>query len=461
MSFPFLPKDGGTDAGIALEGHEIEAMKLLASENMAARGKQGSRCLAGQPLSLGTSVGDGGTNPNSPSTRSTTTSALAYRRHVTHVTLLHRSPPGEVVGLLPSPDCPRSPSSPSSQELKKLSCMIWVGWIRWNWVLGLQDFEDIQGDPEDEKDEYGDLCGAPIPDTSEVSAIELTYDDGHDAHTPMDGFSLHVASPQCSVEPTPSPSEVTFSFRLAARTLMHRAMQTMRKMEIAANRVGVSAREDVYFGDIRAWASNQRNLFEAYNMELTRLRVGQAVEPPVRLRLQGQQGRNGCSRLEEKYGYFVLRGDKMPGLQANGLDIIIAAKQAVQSARNWAVEQGNGHLIPKFVTYRYGGRSMSDPRATYPTHEEVQRMRSTQDPNRGLQKYLEKWGVASEQQFKAIDKEAKTVVDAAFERAKNSPEPTVKDLSNGTYYKGTEPDMMRGREREEFHRYSTSAAVRG
>ncbi|KAH6913632.1 mitochondrial pyruvate dehydrogenase E1 component beta subunit [Coprinopsis sp. MPI-PUGE-AT-0042] len=94
------------------------------------------------------------------------------------------------------------------------------------------------------------------------------------------------------------------------------------------------------------------------------------------------------------------------------------------------VQHGNGPLILEFVTYRYGGHSMSDPGTTY-------------YPIRGLQKYLGEWGVASEQELKAIDKEAKTVVDAAVENAKSSPEPSVKDIWSDIYYKGTEPEMMR------------------
>jgi pyruvate dehydrogenase E1 component alpha subunit len=43
---------------------------------------------------------------------------------------------------------------------------------------------------------------------------------------------------------------------------------------------------------------------------------------------------------------------------------------------------------------------MSDPGTTYRTREEIQRMRSTQDPIKGLQKYLEDWGVASEEELK-------------------------------------------------------------
>ena len=122
---------------------------------------------------------------------------------------------------------------------------------------------------------------------------------------------------------------------------------------------------------------------------------------------------------------------------------------------------------------------MSDPGTTYRTRDEVQRMRSTQDPIRGLQRYIDEWGLASEEElkvgtprrecprtplfpltddpfpnfFQKIDKDAKAEVDAAVEEAKKSPEPDMHDFWNDIYYKGTEPPFMRGREREEIHYY--------
>src|SRR5258706_15478993 len=132
---------------------------------------------------------------------------------------------------------------------------------------------------------------------------------------------------------------------------------------------------------------------------------------------------------------------------------IIAVHQAVKYAREWALAD-KGPLILEFVTYRYGGHSMSDPGTTYRTREEVQQMRSTRDPIRGLQKYIEDWGIASEDDLKKIDKEAKSEVEAAVEEAKASPEPKVEDLWTGIYYKGTEPPRMRGREREEGHYFN-------
>ncbi|PPQ87409.1 hypothetical protein CVT25_008105 [Psilocybe cyanescens] len=193
-------------------------------------------------------------------------------------------------------------------------------------------------------------------------------------------------------------------------------------------------------------ASNQGQVFEAYNMaKLWNL-------PTVFVCENNKYGMGTSAARSSSNTEYFKRGDKIPGLQVNGMDIL-ATKRAVEYARKWTVDDQNGPLLLEFVTYRYGGHSMSDPGTTYRTREEVQRMRSTQDPIRGLQKYIEEWGVAAEQELKQLDKEAKAEVDAAVEEAKASPEPLIKDLWTDIYYKNTEPAYMRGREREEVHHY--------
>ncbi|KAF8216330.1 mitochondrial pyruvate dehydrogenase E1 component beta subunit [Mycena galopus ATCC 62051] len=193
-------------------------------------------------------------------------------------------------------------------------------------------------------------------------------------------------------------------------------------------------------------ASNQGQVFEAYNMaKLWNL-------PCVFVCENNKYGMGTSAERSSSNTEYFTRGDKIPGLQVNGMDII-AAKHAVEYARRWTVDEKKGPLLLEFVTYRYGGHSMSDPGTTYRTREEVQRMRSTQDPIRGLQRYIEEWGLASEQDLKQLDKDAKAEVDAAVEEAKASPEPLIKDLWTDIYYKGTAPPYMRGREREEVHHY--------
>ncbi|KAJ7484320.1 mitochondrial pyruvate dehydrogenase E1 component beta subunit [Mycena latifolia] len=193
-------------------------------------------------------------------------------------------------------------------------------------------------------------------------------------------------------------------------------------------------------------ASNQGQVFEAYNMaKLWNL-------PCVFVCENNKYGMGTSAERSSSNTEYFTRGDKIPGLKVNGMDII-AAQQAVKFARKWTVDDKNGPLLLEFVTYRYGGHSMSDPGTTYRTREEVQRMRSTQDPIRGLQRYIEEWGLATEQELKQLDKDAKAEVDEAVEEAKASPEPLIKDLWTDIYYKGTEPPYMRGREREEVHHY--------
>ncbi|KAI0029219.1 pyruvate dehydrogenase e1 component alpha subunit [Vararia minispora EC-137] len=192
-------------------------------------------------------------------------------------------------------------------------------------------------------------------------------------------------------------------------------------------------------------AANQGQVFEAFNMaKLWDL-------PCVFVCENNKYGMGTSAERSSMNTEYFTRGDKIPGIQANGMDVMAVA-QAARFARDWCIS-GKGPLLLEYVTYRYGGHSMSDPGTTYRTRDEVQKMRSTQDPIRGLQRYLSEWGVATEEDLKAIDKEAKAVVDKAVEEAKMSTEPPASELWTDIYYAGTEPPSMRGREREEIHRY--------
>ncbi|EJD05806.1 mitochondrial pyruvate dehydrogenase E1 component beta subunit [Fomitiporia mediterranea MF3/22] len=192
-------------------------------------------------------------------------------------------------------------------------------------------------------------------------------------------------------------------------------------------------------------AANQGQVFESFNMaKLWNL-------PCVFVCENNKYGMGTSAERAAMNTAYYTRGDQIPGIQANGMDII-SVYQTTKFARDW-VNAGKGPLLIEYVTYRYGGHSMSDPGTTYRTRDEVQRMRSTQDPIRGLQRYIDEWGLASEEELKHIDKDSKAEVDAAVEEAKKSPEPDMNDFWTDIYYKGTEPPFMRGREREEVHYY--------
>jgi len=192
-------------------------------------------------------------------------------------------------------------------------------------------------------------------------------------------------------------------------------------------------------------ASNQGQVFESFNMaKLWNL-------PCIFVCENNKYGMGTSSERSSANPEYFTRGDNIPGVQVNGMDVL-ASHQAFKFARDWAI-QGKGPLLLEFVTYRYSGHSMSDPGTTYRTRDEIQKMRSQQDPIRGLQRYLAEWEVTTEENLKAIDKQAKEEVDQAVAEAKESPEPLLKDLWTDIYYKGTEPPSMRGREREEVHYY--------
>ncbi|NXD32545.1 ODPA dehydrogenase, partial [Spelaeornis formosus] len=172
-------------------------------------------------------------------------------------------------------------------------------------------------------------------------------------------------------------------------------------------------------------ASNQGQVFEAYNMaKLWNL-------PCVFVCENNKYGMGTSAERSSQNTAFFTRGDQIPGLQVNAMDIL-AVKRACQWAKEWTTS-GKGPLVMEMVTYRYGGHSMSDPGTTYRTRDEVQQMRAQHDAIAGLKKYITEWGVADEAQLKAIDKAAKEEVDVAVEEAKKSPFPDLKEFWTDIY----------------------------
>jgi pyruvate dehydrogenase E1 component alpha subunit len=150
---------------------------------------------------------------------------------------------------------------------------------------------------------------------------------------------------------------------------------------------------------------------------------------------------------------YYKRGQYIPGLKVNGMDVL-AVKAAVKYGKQHTVD-GHGPMVLEYVTYRYGGHSMSDPGTTYRTREEIQRMRSTQDPIAGLKQKLLEWNVTTEEELKELDKNARQAVDAevAEAEAMQPPEPTSQILYEDIYVRGSEPQFMRGRTPDENYYY--------
>jgi len=194
-------------------------------------------------------------------------------------------------------------------------------------------------------------------------------------------------------------------------------------------------------------ASNQGQVFEAFNMsKLWNLPIIFACE-------NNKYGMGTSAARSSALTEYYKRGQYIPGLKINAMDVL-AVKAAVEYGKEHTTSE-KGPLVFEFVTYRYGGHSMSDPGTTYRTREEIQRMRSTNDPIAGLKQKILDWGVCSEDELKQIDKKAREDVDSEVAVAEKmpAPEPTPKILFEDIYVRGSEPAYLRGRTPDETHYY--------
>jgi len=194
-------------------------------------------------------------------------------------------------------------------------------------------------------------------------------------------------------------------------------------------------------------ASNQGQVFEAFNMaKLWNLPIIFGCE-------NNKYGMGTAANRSSAITDYYKRGQYIPGLKINGMDVL-AVKAAVKYGKEWCAA-GKGPLVYEYVTYRYGGHPMSDPGTTYRTREEIQRMRSTNDPIAGLKQKLLEWNVTSEDELKSIDKEARSHVDEEVAAAESMdvPPATPEVLFEDIYVRGSEPQFLRGRIPEENHYY--------
>jgi pyruvate dehydrogenase E1 component alpha subunit len=173
-----------------------------------------------------------------------------------------------------------------------------------------------------------------------------------------------------------------------------------------------------YFGD---GAANQGQVYESFNMaSLWKLPVIYVIENN-RYAMGTSVSRSSAETDFSQRGLSF----RIPGMQVDGMDV-----RAVRSASEVAVDwcrSSKGPIILEMLTYRYRGHSMSDP-AKYRTKEEVQKMRSEQDPIEQVKARLiaKKW--ASEDELKAIDKDVRDIVADAAEFAQADPEPDASEL---------------------------------
>ena len=174
-----------------------------------------------------------------------------------------------------------------------------------------------------------------------------------------------------------------------------------------------------YFGE---GAANQGQVYESFNMaSLWKLPVLYIIEN--NRYAMGTSVERASARAEELYNRGSVFG--IPGMQVDGMDV--EAVKAAGEAALAKVRDGDGPAILEMRTYRYRGHSMSDP-AKYRTRQEVQDVRSLQDPIELLGKRMLDAGAIDEAELKDIDREIRSIVNEAAEFAVNDAEPDAREL---------------------------------
>jgi pyruvate dehydrogenase E1 component alpha subunit len=178
-----------------------------------------------------------------------------------------------------------------------------------------------------------------------------------------------------------------------------------------------------YFGD---GAANQGQVYESFNMaELWKLPVVYIIENNRYAMGTAITRSSATIDLSQRGASFNIPGEQVDGMDVRAVKA--AGEKAVACAR-----RGEGPYILEMLTYRYRGHSMSDP-AKYRTREEVQKVRTEQDPiERVRHRILEK-KLASEDELKKIDGEVRDIVNQAAEFATNDPEPDPAELWTDVY----------------------------
>jgi pyruvate dehydrogenase E1 component alpha subunit len=173
-----------------------------------------------------------------------------------------------------------------------------------------------------------------------------------------------------------------------------------------------------YFGD---GAANQGQVYEAFNMaSLWNLPVVYVIENNQYAMGTSVERHASETELYKRGISFEIEGEEVDGMD------VYAVKKAGEKAVKYA-RSGKGPYILEMKTYRYRGHSMSDP-AKYRKREEVDDIRSHQDPIDGLKEQIIAQGIASEDDLKAIDKDIRKVVKDAADFSLESPEPDPSEL---------------------------------
>jgi len=172
-----------------------------------------------------------------------------------------------------------------------------------------------------------------------------------------------------------------------------------------------------YLGD---GAANQGQVCESMNMaSLWKL--------PVLFIVENNQYAMGTSQARGCAGELYRRGEgfNIPGKVVDGMSLLAVREAAAEAVQH--IRSGKGPMLLEVKTYRYRGHSMSDP-AKYRTKEEVEKFKTEKDPLEQMKGVIVAGGYAGEEDFKALERDIKAIVQDAADFSLQSPEPDASEL---------------------------------
>jgi len=177
----------------------------------------------------------------------------------------------------------------------------------------------------------------------------------------------------------------------------------------------------IMYGD---GAANQGQVAEASNMAaLWHL-------PAMFICENNRYGMGTSTKRAAANTLYYTRGDPIPGFLIDGQNVF-QVREGFKFAKKWALE--HGPIFVEINTYRYHGHSMSDPGTTYRSREEVDGVRSHQDPIEVLKSLAFAQKLVSEEEVKDMEKSIRKTVEEAAKQAHEDPWPTSQDLFTDVY----------------------------
>lgn len=122
---------------------------------------------------------------------------------------------------------------------------------------------------------------------------------------------------------------------------------------------------------------------------------------------------------------FYTRGDFIPGIRIDGMDVL-AVREGMKFSAEYA--RKNGPIYVEVDTYRYKGHSISDQGLSYRTIDEINVVKSSRDPIDRVKARLIEHGWSTPAELKAEEKAIRKEVDRAVQIAETAEQPLHEEL---------------------------------